>query len=42
LEATPVSTFVNSARNDGPACIAPPDEEPAVKSKPDDEPTLFG
>jgi putative SOS response-associated peptidase YedK len=42
LEATAVSTFVNSAKNDGPACIAPPDEEPPATSKSDDEPTLFG
>jgi putative SOS response-associated peptidase YedK len=41
LEASPVSTFVNSAKNDGPGCIAPPDEEPPAKAKPD-EPTLFG
>jgi putative SOS response-associated peptidase YedK len=42
LEATPVSTFVNSAKNDGPGCVAPPDEEPPAKSTLDDEPTLFG
>jgi putative SOS response-associated peptidase YedK len=41
LEATPISTFVNRAKNEGPGCIAPPDEEPPAKVTPD-EPTLFG
>ena len=43
MEAGPVSTLVNSPKNDGPECIAPPDEEiPEEAPKPPDEPTLFG
>jgi putative SOS response-associated peptidase YedK len=37
MEAGPVSTLVNSPKNDLPACVAPPDEEP-----PDEPKTLFG
>jgi putative SOS response-associated peptidase YedK len=37
MEATPVSTLVNSPKNDLPDCIAPPDEEPPEEPK-----TLFG
>ena len=44
MEAGPVSTLVNSPKNDGPDCIAPPDEEaPEEKGPPPpEEPTLFG
>ncbi|HEV2293709.1 MAG TPA: SOS response-associated peptidase [Tepidisphaeraceae bacterium] len=43
MEAGPVSTLVNSPKNDLPDCIAPPDEEPPEEMPPPGEsPTLFG
>ena len=45
MEAGPVSTLVNSPKNEGPGCVAPPDEpmpEETPPPKPPEEPTLFG
>ena len=43
MEAGAVSTVVNNAKNEGPECIAPPDEEmPEEKPGNPEEPTLFG
>ncbi len=46
MEAGPVSTLVNSPKNEGPGCVAPPDEpmpeETPPPPKPPEEPTLFG
>ena len=43
MEAGAVSTRVNNAKNEGPECVAPPDEQmPEEKPKPPEEPTLFG
>jgi len=44
MEAGPVSTLVNSPKNEMPECIAPPDEEQLSPPEPSppDEPTLFG
>jgi putative SOS response-associated peptidase YedK len=43
MEAGAVSTVVNNAKNEGPDCIAPPDEEISEqKPKKPEQPTLFG